>query len=76
MNKLDRMEIFKAINCISKKVNSVEQKLDTLILSLNADCNNKISTNGNGIDDMAEIVSMHDQAIDELATLITESGVE
>ena len=76
MNRQDRMEIFRAINGISKKVNIVEQKLDTLILSLNADCNNKISTNGNGIDDIAEIASMHDQAIDELATLVAESEVK
>ena len=76
MNRQDRMEIFRAINCISKKVNSVEQKLDTLILSLNADCNNKILTNENGIDDIAGIVSMYDQAIDELATLVAESEVK
>ena len=76
MNRQDRMEIFRAINNVSKRQNEMEQKLDEVMQMLNAQANDRINADDTAIDDIAGIVSMYDQAIDELATLVAESGVE
>ena len=74
MTKNEKMEIYKAINDVSNKLNGVSVKLDKLITRLNQEAHEKIDVNMGGIDDIATIVSTHDEAIDELATLI--SGME
>ena len=76
MNKEDRNEIFKAINAVSCKVNDVSQKLDEVMQLLNASANEKISVNGGGIDGLADIVSVHDGAIEDLATIVAELEVK
>lgn len=65
-------ETAKAINTLSKKVNDMVQQLDNVMQMLNADCNSKIKINGNGIDNLGTMISIHDTAIDEIATLISE----
>ena len=72
MNKEDRNEIFKAINAVSCKVNDVSQKLDEVMQMLNANANEKISINSGGIDGLADMVSAHDGAIEDLATIVAE----
>ena len=72
MNKEDRNEIFKAINAVSCKVNDVSQKLDEVMQMLNASANEKIFVNSGGIDGLADMVSAHDGAIEDLATIVAE----
>ena len=74
MNKEDRNEIFKAINAVSCKVNDVSQKLDEVMQMLNASANEKISVNSGGIDGLGDMVSAHDGAIEDLATIVAELG--
>ena len=76
MNKEDRNEIFKAINAVSCKVNDVSQKLDEVMQILNASANEKITVNSGGIDGLADMVSAHDGAIEELATMVAEMEVK
>ena len=74
MNKAERDAIFKAINNVSKKVNETSLKLDELIQRINSLTDEKISINSGGIDEIANIVALHDEAIDELANSV--SGLE
>ena len=76
MNKEDRNEIFKAINAVSCKVNDMSQKLDEVMQMLNANANEKITVNSGGIDGLADMVSAHDGAIEELATMVAEMEVK
>ena len=76
MNRQDRMEIFKAINNVSKRQNEMEQKLDAVMQMLNAQANEKISLTSGGIEDIAGVVAMHDAAIEDLANSIAESEVK
>ena len=74
MNKAERDAIFKAINNVSNKVNETSLKLDELIQRINSLTDEKISLNSGGIDDLANIVALYDEAIDELANSV--SGLE
>ena len=76
MNRQDRMEIFRAINNVSKRQNEMEQKLDAVMQILNAHANEKISLTSGGIEDIAGVVAMHDTAIEDLANAIAESEVK
>ena len=76
MNRQDRMEIFRAINNVSKRQNEIEQKLDAAIQMFNAQANEKISLTSGGIEDIAGVVAMHDTAIEDLANAIAESEVK
>lgn len=76
MNRHDRMEIFRAINNVSKRQNEMEQKLDAVMQMLNAQANEKISLTSGGIEDIAGVVAMHDAAIEDLANAIAESEVK
>ena len=76
MNKLDRMEIFRAINNVSKRQNEMEQKLDEVMQMLNAKANDRINADDTAIDDIADMVAAHNEAIDSLAEMITESEVQ
>lgn len=73
MNRNDREEIFKAINAVSHKVNDMSQKLDDVMQRLNADANERIDASGTAIDEMANMIATHNEAIDNLAEMITES---
>ena len=76
MNRQDRMEIFRAINNVSKRQNEMEQKLDAVIQMLNAQTNERITVGNKGIDDIVDMVVAHNEAIDGLAEMITESEVQ
>ena len=74
MTQKERLEIYKAINNVSKKVNEMSQKMDSVMQMLNNLATEKISINTGGIDDLANIVTLYDEAIDELANSV--SGLE
>ena len=76
MNRQDRMEIFRAINNVSKRQNKMEQKLDAVMQMLNAQTNERITVGNKGIDDIVDMVVAHNEAIDGLAEMITESEVQ
>lgn len=76
MTEKERMDIYKAINNVSKKVNEMSRKLDMVMQILNKESNRKILINGDGIDGLAELVSTHDSALDELATIVSNAGGE
>ena len=76
MNNKEREEVFKAINAVANKVNDVSQKLDEVMQVLNASANEKISVNSGGIDGLADMVSAHDGAIEDLATIVAELEVK
>lgn len=54
-----------AINNISKRLNKVERKLEKFLLD------KQEITNG-GLADIADIISIHDEAIADLAGLVSE----
>ena len=76
MNRQDRMEIFKAINNVSKRQNEMSRKLDEVMQILNAQTNERITVGNKGIDDIVDMVVAHNEAIDGLAEMITESEVQ
>ena len=76
MNRQDRMEIFKAINNVSKRQNEMSRKLDEVMQMLNAQANDRINADDTAIDDIADMVATHNEAIDSLAEMITESEVQ
>ena len=76
MDKKEIENIYKAINRVSNRLNEMSEKLDIVMQMLNAESNRKILINGDGIDDLAELVSTHDSALDELATLVASIGGE
>ena len=76
MNRHDRMEIFRAINNVSKRQNEMEQKLDAVMQMLNAQANDRINADDTAIDDIADMVATHNEAIDSLAEMITEIEVQ
>ena len=76
MNRKEREEVFKAINAVANRINDVSQKLDEVMQMLNASANEKISVNSGGIDGLADMVSAHDGAIEDLATIVSELEVK
>ena len=78
MNRQDRMEIFRAINNVSKRQNEMSRKLDEIVQMLNAQANDRINADDTAIDDIADMVAMHNEAIDGLADMVAteESEVE
>ena len=74
MDKKEIVNIYKAINRVSNRLNEMSEKLDSVMQMLNAESNHKILINGDGIDGLAELVSTHDSALDELATLVATIG--
>ena len=76
MNKKEREEIYKAINGVSNKVNEVSQKQDEIMQMLNKLTNERIDVSGMAIDDIANMIAVHNEAIDNLAEMTAESEVE
>ena len=76
MNRQDRMEIFRAINNVSKRQNEMSRKLDEIVQMLNAQANDRINADDTAIDEMANMIATHNEAIDNLAEMITESEVQ
>lgn len=76
MDKKEIINIYKAINRVSNRLNEMSEKLDSVMQMFNVESNRKILINGDGIDGLAELVSTHDSALDELATLVAGIGGE
>ena len=76
MNRHDRMELFRAINNVSKRQNEMSRKLDEVMQILNAQTNERITVGNKGIDDIVDMMVAHNEAIDGLAEMITESEVQ
>ena len=76
MNKKEREEIYKAINGVSKKVNDISQKQDEIMQMLNNLTNERIDVSGTAIDDIANMIAVHNEAIDSLAEMAAEGEVE
>ena len=71
MTKKEKSEIFKAINNVSKKVNEIQKRLDDH-LGYRCDTNEEnIEVTDEGLIDVADIVSSHDEAITELASIVS-----
>lgn len=76
LTKQERAEIFMAINNVSKKANEIEQKLDMVIQALNTMADERLNADSAAIDNIADMVATHNEAIDSLAEMITESEVQ
>lgn len=76
MDKKEIANIYKAINRVSNRLNEMSEKLDIVMQMLNAESNHKILINSDGIDELAELISTHDSALDELTTLVSTIGGE
>ena len=76
MTKKEREQIYKAINNVSKKVNDISQKQDEIMQMLNKLTNERIDASGTAIDDIANMIAVHNEAIDSLAEMTAESEVE
>ena len=76
LTKQERAEIFMAINNVSKKANEIERKLDMVIQALNAMADERLNSDSSAIDDIADMIATHNEAIDSLAEMIVESEVQ
>ena len=57
MNRQDRMEIFRAINNVSKRQNEMEQKLDEVMQMLNAQANDRINADDTAVEDLSNAIA-------------------
>lgn len=69
-------EIAKAINRLSEKINNVQKRIDQYFENRCDQSAESISLTDGGIMDMAEIVSTHEEAIKELAGIISDMAEE
>lgn len=76
LTKQERAEIFMAINNVSKKANEIERKLDMVIQALNTMADERLNADSAAIDNIADMVATHNEAIDSLAEMIAESEVQ
>lgn len=76
LTKQERAEIFMAINNVSKKANEIERKLDMVIQTLNTMADERLNADSAAIDNIADMVATHNEAIDSLAEIIAESEVQ
>ena len=76
MRRKDKEQIYKPINTVSKKVNDISQKQDEIMQMLNKLTNERIDASGTAIDDIANMIAVHNEAIDSLAEMTAESEVE
>ena len=65
-------ETAKAINSLSKKINDIQLQLDKYFGNRCDENSNNIKMDENGLLDVAETVSLHDEAITELAQLVSD----
>ena len=76
MNRKEKAEIYRAINNVSKRQNEMSRKLDEVMQMLNNLTNERITIGDTAIDDIADMVVAHNEAIDGLAEMLTESEVQ
>lgn len=65
-------ETARAINALSKKVNDLTRRLDSYLGSRCDQNAEEISLADDGIMDIANVVSSHEEAITELAAIVSE----
>lgn len=65
-------EVAKALNKILKRLNEVELKMEQFLLSKYHENKESINLTEVGIMDMADVLSVHDEAIEELAEIVAE----
>lgn len=76
MTRKDKEQIYKAINNVSKKVNDISQKQDEIMQMLNKLTNERIDASGTAIDDIANMIAIHNEAIDSLAEIVATEKSE
>ena len=64
-------ETAKALKSLSEKINAVDRKIDKYFGNRCDQNAEEISVADGGIVEMADIISAHDEAITELATLVS-----
>ena len=65
-------ETVKAINNLSKKINDIQLQLDRYFGNRCDQNSENIKIDENGLLEVAETVSLHDEAITELAQLVSD----
>lgn len=65
-------EVAKALNKILKRLNEVELKMEQFLLSKYHENKESINLTEVGIMDVADVLSVHDEAIEELAEIVAE----
>lgn len=65
-------EVAKALNELSKKINSIQLQLDRYFTIKHEENLTDIKLSENGLLEVAEMVSLHDEAISELARIVSE----
>ena len=66
------VEVAKAINKLSKKINSIQLQLDRYFSIKHEENSADIKLSENGLLEVADMVSLHDEAIFELAEIVSE----
>ena len=65
-------EVAKALNELSKKINSIQLQLDRYFTIIHEENSADIKLSENGLLEVAEMISSHDEAISELAGIVSE----
>ena len=65
-------EVAKALNELSKKINSIQLQLDRYFTIKHEENLTDIKLSENGLLEVAEMVSLHDEVISELARIVSE----
>ena len=65
-------EVAKALNELSKKINAIQLQLDRYFSIKHEENLTDIKLSENGLLEVAEMVSSHDEAISELAEMVSE----
>ena len=66
------IEVAKALNELSKKINAIQLQLDRYFTIKHEENLTDIKLSENGLLEVAEMVSLHDEAISELARIVSE----
>ena len=65
-------EVAKALNELSKKINSIQLQLDRYFTIKHEENSADIKLSENGLLEVAEMISSHGEAISELAGIVSE----
>ena len=66
------IEVAKALNELSKKINAIQLQLDRYFSIKHEENSTDIKLSENGLLEVAEMISSHDEAISELAGIVSE----
>lgn len=70
MTSKDVEEIYKAINEVSNKLNDVSARLDGYMHRLDEATNSRVTIATDGLDDLADTVAQHQEAIVALQNIV------